>query len=151
MRKNRSVFVLDDSEISLTVIRRAFQNAGINNAFYFDNDHEFRSAFSKDCGVVFLDHNLQNRVKGFDLLAFIKAASKDCNVYIISSTSNADTVAKYSAHVSRVILKKGDWLRDMIELVKRSKIRNKRQWPVVEYLKTLISLVTEYLKKTNES
>ncbi len=113
MRPERvTVFVVDDNEVDVEVIRRSFARRGIPNRIVeaidgIDALAKLRSGVVPSPYVVLLDINMP-RMNGIEMLRELRADPdlRDAVVFVLTtSRADEDMVAAYDRHVAGYIVK----------------------------------------------
>lgn len=146
--QNQVIFILDDSEVVLTGLRISLQQAGITGVQFFSEPRPFMNHFSKEVSISIIDHNLGKKISGFDIVNFIREENPECRIILMSSTKNVDVIANYTGKVEHIVLKKEDWVQQIILILKKSP-KTKYKW-VSTALNALVSLASFFLPIINK-
>lgn len=109
------VFVLDDDQDTLDLIKEDFEEAGIKDYELFTSEREFLAKFNENVHVAVLDHYLQGSAEiGYDIMQTIFEMNRkhnspiQCKVIIISGQKNQQVTKWYLNNGAFKYLDKGE-------------------------------------------
>ncbi len=115
---NIGIFILDDDEDLLELIKRAIKEADIKNTKLFKDEDEFIEGLSEDLHVCVLDDNL-TKSTGRDIL--IKIKRKNPGSYVIGYTASKDgdmLISYIKGKVDDWVVKEKEGFEELITAIK---------------------------------
>ncbi len=115
---NIGIFILDDDEDLLELIKRAADDAGMGNINFFKDEDKFLDGLNKGLHVCVLDDGLAKST-GHDIL--IKIKKKNPGSYVIGYTASKDgdmLISYIKGKVDDWVVKKEDGFRELITAIK---------------------------------
>jgi len=89
---NVVTFVLDDQEFVLQLIKKSFDEYGIDNYLMYSNADDFVTHFDKHVNIAVIDFYLGGDLTGLDILKMCMSKNEDCYVIMISGTSDEQLI-----------------------------------------------------------
>jgi DNA-binding NarL/FixJ family response regulator len=117
---NVVTFVLDDQQFVLDLIKKAFDEYGIDNYLTYTNTDDFLSHFDAHVNIAVIDHYLGGELNGIDILKMCMIKNEDCYVIMMSGTKDEQLVIDAMELGCRHYIKKeGNYAAEVARCVKK--------------------------------
>lgn len=144
------IHVLDDQEMVLRLIERAFLNEGIKEYQLFSSEAEFIDAANDDVHIAVIDYMLTGEHTGLDVCKLLLDKNPRCHVIIMSGNADADVIIDFMNSGAWKYVKK--WERNytglVVEYVKEA---TKNIQKDLEFYTTLINKYNESEGNRNDN
>lgn len=100
MSNNPKIFLVDDNLFSLNLYHKSLETAGYTDVSLFTNGSLCLNNLHQKPDIIFLDHNMDDDLNGFEVLKKIKRVDPDIYVIIVSAQESMGTAIdslKYGA------------------------------------------------------
>lgn len=100
INNNPKIFLVDDNLFSLNLYQKSLEIEGYTNVSLFTNGSLCLNNLHHQPDIIFLDHNMDEDMNGFEVLKKIKRVNPDICVIMVSAQENMNTAIdalKYGA------------------------------------------------------
>lgn len=117
---NVVTFVLDDQQFVLNLIKKAFDEYGIDNYLTYTNTDDFLSHFGSHVNIAVIDHYLGGDLTGLDILKMCMQKNQDCYVIMMSGTAEESVlIAAMELGCRHFIKKENNYAAEVARCVKK--------------------------------
>lgn len=119
-RLNILIYVLDDNESTLDLIRQCLDHEHFSGYRLFTDANEFLENLNDDVHLAILDYWLDGDMNGLQICKLLLEKNPQCFTIVLSAQHSMRVVIDFmNTSADRYVMKQeGDWMRQLMDFVK---------------------------------